>query len=286
MRVVIRPTDDPVEVYMECVGSVSNVEVRGRLSALVSDIQLAADDYLYKAENRELYSLTPNDCGNDELVVGNVTKNELKGVYSTHMVGMKKPARQIYESLMANAPLGKCPFCGVGVASTLDHYLPKTKFPQFSVLPHNLVPSCKDCNTGKSTKVPSFIGKQSLHPYFDHGVFITDQWLFAEVFRTTPATISFYVDSPAGWDDVSKDRVRAHFECFKLNKLYSVEACNQLASLRNMLIDLSESTNSETVRYHLQLEAKAYKNVHVNSWQTALYQALSENDWYYEGGYI
>jgi hypothetical protein len=49
--------------------------------------------------------------------------------------------------------LGRSPFCGVGHGSALDHNLPKTKFPQLLVVPLNLVPSCKNCNTGNNTVI-------------------------------------------------------------------------------------------------------------------------------------
>jgi hypothetical protein len=63
-----------------------------------------------------------------------------------YFVPEEKPARTIYDSLL-NSAKEKCPFCGgIGTPRNLDHFLPKAHFPQFSVLPRNLIPACRDCN--------------------------------------------------------------------------------------------------------------------------------------------
>lgn len=286
MRAMIAPNEDPQEVYQTCVNSITDGDLRIRLNALKNVIGVAASDYHQRATARQLYTLPPNDCGNEDIALGTVTKKELTTVYSTHMVGRAKPARAIYDSLLSRAPLGRCPFCGMGHASTLDHYLPKTKYPQLSVVPLNLVPSCKDCNTGKSIAVSSTAGDQSLHPYYDHQSFVDEQWLYAEVMHTAPAAIRFYVQAPTHWDDISKARVQSHFRDFKLAARYSVEASNQIACLRDTLSRYRELLGAEGVRQHLMIEAQANYRQHSNSWQTAMFQALAISDWYCDRGFL
>ncbi|MBJ7297429.1 MAG: hypothetical protein JHC73_14185 [Dolichospermum sp.] len=273
-------------MYQECINSIQkDCNLRARLNEVTDNIVDAAMDYEQKAKVKQLYSIPPNDCKNDEIALGEVTKKELKDVYSLHMVEKAKPARAIYDLLLSKSPLGKCPFCGLGQASTLDHYLPKSKYPQFSVLPFNLVPCCKDCNTGKSTAIATTAEGQSLHPYFDHQNFIDDQWLYAKVEETKPATISFFVKAPEQWDDISKERVQAHFCNFKLNSRYLGEVSSKLVSLRDVLVSYCQSLGSEWVRKHLEIEAKSSASQHSNSWQTAMYQALVASDWYCDGGF-
>lgn len=286
MRAMIPPNEDSRVVYQTCVNSIADENLRNRLNALTNHIGVVAGDYQQRATAKQLYTLLPNDCGNDDIALGAVTKKELKGVYSSHMVGRAKPAREIYDLLLSRAPLGRCPFCGMGHASTLDHYLPKTKYPQLSVVPLNLVPSCKDCNTGKSTAVATTAGTQSLHPYFDHQSFINEQWLFAEVIHSTPATVRFYVQAPDYWDDICKARVQAHFRDFKLTSRYSVEASNQIACLRDTLSRYRELLGVEGIRQHLTIEVQAYAQQYRNSWQTAMFQALASSDWYCDGGFL
>lgn len=281
---MVAPNENPSVVYQACVGSITDQSLRNRLNALTNDIAVAAVDYQQRATAKQLYTLLPNDCGNDDIALGTVTKKEFKSVYSSHMVGRTKPARLIYDLLLSRAPLGRCPFCGMGQASTLDHYLPKAKYPQLSVVPMNLVPSCKDCNTGKSTAVATTAGTQSLHPYFDHQSFINEQWLFAEVIQTVPMAIRFYVQAPGYWNDISKARVQAHFRDFKLASRYTVEAGNQIACLRDTLSQYRELLGVEGVRQHLKIETQTYAKQHINSWQTAMFQALSGSGWYCDSG--
>ena len=285
MRALAVPNYDPQVVYQTCTNSISDIDLRNRLNAVTNVVVNAARDYRQRATVKQLYSIQPNNRGNDEIVVGAVTKKELKDVYSSHMVARAKPARVIYDQLLSQAPMGKCPFCGFGHVSTLDHYLPKTKYPLVAVLPINLVPSCKDCNTGKSMAVATTAEGQCLHPYFDHHNFVSEQWLYAEVEQTTPANIRFYVQPPAHWDGVSKERVKSHFNDFKLAARYAVEASNQLACLRDTLTSYREYIGAEGVRQHLTIEAQSHYQQHSNSWQTAMFQTLANSDWYCDVGF-
>ena len=285
MRAMTAPSHIPLQVFQECTNSISNINLRSRLNAVRQNIDNAANEYQVKASSGLLYSIPPNYSDNNAIVVGAVTKKELKDVYSVHMVPRKKPARKIYDSVLAQAPRGRCPFCGFGHASTLDHYLPKSKYPQFSVLPLNIVPSCKDCNTGKLADIAITEEQQSLHPYFDHAQYVDEQWLFAVVEQTSPVTIRFYVQAPGHWTDISKSRVRAHFKEFKLASRYIIEASSQLACLRDTLMRYSETNGAAAVKQHLTIEAHTYFRQHKNSWQTAMFQSLANSDWYCDSGF-
>jgi 5-methylcytosine-specific restriction endonuclease McrA len=274
MRTIIAPNENPSVVYQTCIDSIADEDLRQRLNALTQDIGAHAGDYQRRATAKKLYTIPSNDCGNDDIVLGAVTKKELKDVYSSHMVSKSKPARVIYDLLLSRAPLGKCPFCGVGQASTLDHYLPKAKYPQLSVVPFNLVPSCKDCNTGKSAGVATTEETQCLHPYFDGQSFEEDQWLFAEVVTTSPLSIRYFVMAPKHWDDISKKRVESHFSDFGLAKRYSIEAANELANQKYFLEDFKKNNGTDALVDLLSVKARSNSSVHVNSWQTAFYQAL------------
>ncbi|AZZ37251.1 hypothetical protein CIK05_10785 [Bdellovibrio sp. qaytius] len=63
--------------------------------------------------------------------------------------------------------LETCPYCGLPNVSTIDHFFPKSIFPQFSFLFRNLVPSCYDCNRIKDDKEPKKNEPFFLHPYFN-----------------------------------------------------------------------------------------------------------------------
>lgn len=60
-----------------------------------------------------------------------------------------------------------CPYCGIGTATTLDHYYCKSSLPQFSILKENLIPCCGECNKTKGTLKPKKRWKRIFNPYFD-----------------------------------------------------------------------------------------------------------------------
>lgn len=66
-----------------------------------------------------------------------------------------------------------CPICNVKVSKTLDHYLPKSKFPQFSLTPANLIVMCGDCNKEKLEYFANDYITMPFHPNFEKIDFIS-----------------------------------------------------------------------------------------------------------------
>lgn len=65
-------------------------------------------------------------------------------------------------------PFRSCPTCGSLGGRSLDHALPRGRFPEFSILRENLVPACTMCNTDE--KGGTYRGRRPerfIHPYYD-----------------------------------------------------------------------------------------------------------------------
>lgn len=61
-----------------------------------------------------------------------------------------------------------CPMCGSLSTGSLDHYLPREVFSEFSIMRANLIPACTHCNSHE--KGNTYIGPppaRFIHPYFD-----------------------------------------------------------------------------------------------------------------------
>jgi hypothetical protein len=283
MRAVQKPAHDAGNVFATCIGSIANQGLQARLGAIAATLLGEAADYDGRAAAAQLYTIAADSSANGDVVRGAVTKTELKDVYTSHMVAKSKAARNIYQALLDQAPLGLCPSCGFGHAETLDHYLSKAGFPQFSVLPFNLVPACKSCNHGKLDSVATTAGQQPLHPYYDHGHYVSEQWLYAEIRETSPPTARYFVVPPHQWDDVSKERVAAHVAGFQLSRRFSVQAASELAALRQTLTMFCPTEDSRRAR--LAEYAVVHRSLHANCWKTALYQALVSSAWYCREGF-
>ncbi|WP_425569038.1 HNH endonuclease, partial [Pseudonocardia xishanensis] len=101
-----------------------------------------------------------------------------------------KPFAHIRNELMA-ANGARCPLCANGTVATLDHYLPRASFPEFSILATNLVPCCERCNRIKGEKLKRADGARFLHAYFDR---LPDaELLVAEVDTTELVAVDFSV---------------------------------------------------------------------------------------------
>lgn len=77
---------------------------------------------------------------------------------------------------------------GYSVATTLDHFVPKTLVPGLSIDPWNLVPACSDCNHGLFDNFSEQSTEQMLYPYFVPPI---GRWLTASIGHTHPVTVRF-----------------------------------------------------------------------------------------------
>lgn len=65
-------------------------------------------------------------------------------------------------------PFGSCPMCGSLGGRSLDHALPRSLFPEFSILHENLLPACTMCNSDeKGTTYRGQRPERFIHPYYD-----------------------------------------------------------------------------------------------------------------------
>lgn len=285
MKLVAHPSFSYNDLINSCIGSIDCADLRARLQRVLPDLILAGSNYNRSAIQSILFQTVSFSGDDDDIVIGAVTKKELKKLYSAHMVPAAKPSRTYYDDILILAPLGICPFCGFGHVKTLDHYLPKSKFPLLSIYPLNLVPCCTDCNKGKLAKTATAMGEQSLHPYFSDPLFFNEQWVFATVAHTAPAAVVYHLQRPASWGVTDFERAESHFNDYGLAQRFSVQAGTELSTLRGELkFDHASGGVSEVLRT-LRKREFAARVLEQNSWKTAMYQALSSDAWFYEGGF-
>lgn len=286
MKLIPCPAIGYVDVISGCVNSIESLELRGRLNEITLELVGASADYLDKAGRSVLHEVAIFEGDDDEVVLKRVTKKELKNLYTSHMVPSGKPARTFYDRIKLSAELGICPFCGFGHVNTLDHFLPKSKFPLISILPINLVPCCADCNKGKTSRVARRAEQLSLHPYFNDLRCITEQWIFANVEHSYPPVINYYVNPPGSWDRILAERVENHFNDYHLKSRFAVQAGNELGTLIHELKIDYDISGADGVRHSLVKKALASRMQERNSWKTAMYLALSQDEWFYTEGFL
>lgn len=271
------PELDVDEVYEACVNGISDpVLVTGFMSAL-AQLHTLAGEYPARTLASQLHRYPVSQRGQTEqVVIDQLTKKQFCELYEKQMVPTSKRARKYYDKLLNSVPSAKCPLCGFGQVSTLDHFMPKSFYPYFAVLPLNLVPVCADCNKKKVARMLRGCG-QSSHPYFEEPQIETETWLYAEVVETSPATAKFSVLTPVAWPEKLSQRIKNHFADLELASRFAIEAACEIASLSN---SLEHFGTGKDIGIHLRETAALEREHHKNTWKHALYEGLSQSRWY------
>ncbi len=277
MQTLPRPSFTVSDVFKASISKVRQKDLKDRLINCLPEIIDDAQKYEEKVTSAELY-LFPKKT----VIAGNVTAKELEKVYTYRMVPKNSPGRIYYNKLRYPQGSDKCPLCGQRPLSTLDHYLSKTDYPTLSVLPINLVPACKDCNYIKSNSFPTKSEEETLHPYFDN--IEGDKWLYATVNKTSPPSLTYYIDAPSNAPLKMAERVKYHFDLYDLGTLYTSEAAAELADISYLMKILRNDIGPEAVQEHLSATAQSCEINRMNSWKSAMYQALASDPWYCDKG--
>lgn len=235
--------------------------------------------YIAHAVRGQLFAIGPiADPANGALAVGGLTRGQLKTLYAQFFVPAQKPGRSIYTALML-AAADQCPFCGgIGTPANLDHFLPKEHFPEFSVLPFNLVPACRDCNMGaKGARYATDELEQAIHPYADKECFFTDRWITCEYVAADlrdAGTFVFRAEPPAHWEEVDKQRAQAHFVDFEIARRYGVQAAELLGTVLAQLRMMRRHNVPREVAAEV-LTTAVDEAPFVNHWRAGMHLGLS-----------
>lgn len=281
MRKLNAPEVTFEDSFTQCVSGIGAEAERLRYNDNLPDRQSVEEEYITLAYAGDLYTLPRFPAGGlpDHLVSGALSKSDFKKLYSQYLVPKEKPGRAIYQQLKVTAN-GKCPLCGdIGHVATLDHYLPKANFPLYSVLPRNLVPCCRDCNSEKLNAFATNKEDQVLHPYFDGDHFFNTQWIKADVVEGDPPVIEFIVDPPAFWSDVDKQRVKAHFREYGLAEKFGREAAADLPEVIHMRRTVLEGLAPAEFAHYLRERSMNLMSP-VNNWRRITFASLAESNWF------
>lgn len=277
MRRLVKPVYTARQVMDLCIASIRDDDLSRRLGLATDAVEAAESHYIELADIAELYKV---ERTND--VAGHVSAAEMGRVYGDTFVRSVK-TRTIYGALMKAPENDICPLCGQRTVFTLDHYLPKGAHPALAVTSLNLVPACGECNKLKLDRQASCAADQTLHPYFDD--VDHDRWLFAEVNESFPATLSFAASPPVDWDQVKRQRVVNHFEAFNLARLYASHSAVELNNIKFYLQRMALRNSPADISAHLSEVAASSAASQRNSWQSAMYAAISLSPWFCGGGF-
>lgn len=279
MKRLPTPNVQALDLFDACVDEMG-VAGKAVFNASRSSMQKAADNFSVHSRTHEWCNLPRARHGHrEDVVAGELSKGDLVDLYDQGVIKSIGRPREIYDRILAGAR-GSCPYCaGIGSSRTLDHYLPKSKFPAFSVHPLNLVPACRDCNTDAGAGFPMLPNEQLIHPYLDLDFFFLERWVHAEVVRCEPIVIRFFAKPPIHWSRTDKARAKQHFGGCNLRDRFSSQVAGELSPLILQRKSTLSVFSSAQFKDHLRVAAED-GNLLLNGWKRTMYLALCESVWF------
>lgn len=268
-----KPTIVFKDLYRLCADNTRNA-LKENLKDKLPIIKSATEEYDANAASIKLHDLKPIESA----ILHPVTFDNLKHLYESKLAYKNGVARAEYDKILVGGKKKRCCFCSYEDPTELDHFLPKSIFPEFSILPINLVPSCHRCNKIKGDFTPNSYTDAYIHPYFEN--YDTIRWLEAEVdFDTSNSpVINYRVSNSLKTDHpLLAMRIERQFLALGLNGRYSTEAGEEISGIFYRLNKLKNDAGQDGVFEHLYAEAQSRNNSNINSWQSALYSSLYQS---------
>ena len=170
-----------------------------------------------------------------------------------------------------------CPFCGnPKEPDTLDHFIPKDEWPEFSINPNNLVPQCRGCAPTKSSKYYCDVDEVAiyLHPMYTD-LLSKFRFKIAVGFSELTQKVSFTLtlSKPRSIDSSSTARVTRHFKQLGLQKRLQLYCYREFTKWKSLLakhkFKIEDALNQRLAERPIKDRGR--------DWETALYVGILEN---------
>jgi len=280
MNEVIKPSFRPSTVFDSCVEAKQSEELKIKLRSIRTEVK--NENKIFKNKgNMSLFFQMMRGNG----VPPNVTKEEMEDLYESSFSQSKVVRKKYYDKIKLSAKDDTCPYCAQRNVSTLDHYLPKSLYPKLVVNPLNLIPCCMECNHIKREHYPSNNEEQILNPYFDN--LIKDKWLIATIKKQgrKPPVLLFKAEPSNRIPALLSERIKWHFNKFKLAELYTSQSGRHLSGIAESLKREWEQGGIDNLRVALEEHYNSWSTINVNSWQSAMFAVLVKSQWFISAGF-
>lgn len=264
------PKEDSLEILREIIGG--KHRYRSFYDRVGEDLISQANMFIEYKGNPLM--LTPLDLKNytDSEEEADQRKRSLIGLYTPK--DGKLPFLQL-EAMRKRNGLVVCPSCGEpGRPRTLDHYLPKDIFPEFSVLLLNLTPMCDWCQGEKLASYVTEDGKKRyIHPYFDDVDRVLFSITFMPPFSTPSIDIAVSNEIPEDLRSLVKYHLKGVNFLTRFKEYFSTRYISVLRKAKAY-----REGEKKRLRDHFTLFLENEEEKSINSWDAVLYRSILEND--------
>ena len=217
------------------------------------------------------------------LSLSNVTKQAIQDGYNE--VQEAGRLSELRSDLMLAAK--RCPFCGIGAVTDLDHHLPQSLYQPLSIYSSNLVPLCHKCNNKKRAITNTDPDKSFIHVYYDD---IPENEAF--LCATTKVSdkglhVEFTINSVSGLSNELFKKLKFQFKRVNANKRLQSEIniflCSFAVNIEEAFVgnDPAEAVKSLLWKQFLHFE----RRFGLNDWRSSLLYSLAMNDDFCNGGF-
>lgn len=255
--------------------NIRSAPLKSRVHAKDDEIEARFDEYDHAFESDTLESIAEDPVMQE-------MRTDLQSLYNFK----SKPFLELHELLIRPDGIlnDTCPNCDKDSVVSFDHLLPKTKFPEFSDHPLNLMPCCSDCNGRKSANWIENGRRKYLNLYIDELPEV--QYLFCDV-RVSGDAIEcdFSLSNPNGIDADLFRKITNHFETLDLCRRYKNRSNQVVSSYVRSMIRVCRrllginGDDKECVRHSIQSEISMIKRKKgCNHWETLIIEACCNTD--------
>lgn len=201
-------------------------------------------------------------------------KDALISIYSYNNEELQKYKTELMTS--GNFEDDECPICQIDTISCFDHFLPKTKFPEFAINIHNLIPSCSICNNKKKETFLDENNKQKyINVYLD---IIPSNKHFLHLKYNGQNTPIFFIGNFDNMDSLLYERIENTFRDFLILDRYNKRMYKEIQSLRTMFknyLFFPKTRLTDLIKKRIKESELQNGETH---WKTLLYKELVNNN--------
>lgn len=261
-------------------GSITISEKGEKVDIKVKDILNSKNEEII--ERFEEYFVNKNKLENlNKKEYRDFEKEALLSCYNNSTKKLKELKRKIL-NLQNDVQRDICQYCGINSFDTFDHYLPKSHFPEYSVLSINLVPCCNKCNQNKSSDWKDNRGKRNfINLYYDE---LPDKPCinFKVTYDNDIPVFDFTLSKPDNYDEnenlIDFNLFESHFNKLSLIKRFERKINGYITEIRKVLRSHKKFTFKDIKKY-LEEEYEAQIDIYgVNYWKSALLKGLMESE--------
>lgn len=199
--------------------------------------------------------------------------NSLKNLYSQPQ---DDDLVKTLENMRNKHQLLFCPACGEpGKPTTLDHYLPQSKYPELSIVFENLTPMCDKCQRLKDNHTLNGLQQKIfIHPYYDP---IDTVPIDLMILPPYSHPSGFIANVPNNGDENLMELVRRHIDGIGFSNRFEEYCRSEYSDLLAIIAQDRHIPNSEPLSVTIRRFIRRAEIKSINYWEAIFYRGVLGN---------